>query len=343
MLSMMLDSGAYSAWKSGRTIDLQAYADYIKALGCADGVVNLDVIPGKYGKKPTPMEVEDSAKQSLQNYEKLKVLGIDSIPVFHQGEQWHWLEAMVELGIPYIGISPANDKLAEQRKEWLDDVFTRLTDISGNPIIKTHGFGMTTVSLMNRYPWYSCDSITWILNGSYGQIMIPVHVEGKWDYKQRPKTLMVSSRYGHTAVKYEHYTNLSTEAQAVVRRYVETECNLEFRRVEENYEDRIRCNLHYFLGYEEARIAEPFTAHTSCLFSDAALHSSRNSITIEKMKLILAENFSHNHSRLLAERKVKNRLISYAMMRQKPLEVLQKYILSDGVYPVKRRKLWKQT
>jgi len=89
----MLDSGAYSAWNRDETIDIDEYIAFIKKhRKLVDTYVNLDVIPGKYGRPRTQQEVEASAKLSYENLQYMKSKGLSPIPVFHQGERFHWLE-----------------------------------------------------------------------------------------------------------------------------------------------------------------------------------------------------------------------------------------------------------
>ena len=103
----MVDSGAYSAWKQPKhkrkPIDLDAYISFcIANQAYIDTIVNLDVIPGEDGRKPTFGEVEDSAKKGYSNLKKMEEHGLSPIPVFHQGEDMYWLERL--LGEGYIRI-----------------------------------------------------------------------------------------------------------------------------------------------------------------------------------------------------------------------------------------------
>jgi len=65
-LETMLDSGAYSAWSKGKRISLEDYVEFILTRGTDTWttIVNLDVIPGKKGKKddPPPTSAEWSAR-----------------------------------------------------------------------------------------------------------------------------------------------------------------------------------------------------------------------------------------------------------------------------------------
>src|SRR5580692_1929900 len=87
-ISLMLDSGAFSAWKRGISINLAEYIAYIKKHEhLLASYVCLDQIPGKPGVKRTQAEVDDAAAQSYKNQQTMKKAGLTPIPVFHQGER----------------------------------------------------------------------------------------------------------------------------------------------------------------------------------------------------------------------------------------------------------------
>ena len=171
MNKIMLDSGAYTLWKKGGKVNIDEYCDFIfKYKDKVESYVNLDVIPGKWSVKPTFQEIEEAARKSFENYTHMLKKGLNPIPVFHQGEDFKWLERYIDISCEYIGISPANDSFTPQKVKWLDHVFNRITDCNGYPIVKTHGFGITTPKILFKYPWYSVDSITWKISPSFGDM-----------------------------------------------------------------------------------------------------------------------------------------------------------------------------
>jgi len=98
------------------------------------------------------------------------------LPVYHQGENLKHLHRLLETTfendehIPYIGISPANDMHTSQKDAWLTKVFEVIKH-SSNPNVKTHGFGITSLAVLEKQPLYSADSTRWILTAAYGQIL----------------------------------------------------------------------------------------------------------------------------------------------------------------------------
>lgn len=157
-----LDSGAYSAWKSGKKVNLWAYLDFIKKYHhFFTHVVCLDVIDN-----PVLSEVNHRIMQ-----EELKGMGLIIMPVFHSGEPYSVLDYMVEKNYKYIGISPNNNWFEGQKRQWLGQVFSRWDfDQLG---IHTHGFGYQSLEGVQRYPLTTCDAATWNLAAGYGRIMDP--------------------------------------------------------------------------------------------------------------------------------------------------------------------------
>lgn len=190
---LILDSGAYSAWNIGATIDLDDYIAYIKKnKHLLAHYVNLDVIPGKPGRPRTQAEVEESAAQSYKNLKYMAKRGLRPIPVFHQGERWYWLERLMAEGWDYIGISPMADLPSPVVNRWFDEAFTLTTDKGGKPIIRTHGFGVTAFKALWRYPWTTVDSTTWATVAGYGRILVPQYRGGVPDYTVKPLSVLIS-------------------------------------------------------------------------------------------------------------------------------------------------------
>lgn len=238
---ILLDSGAFSAWASGAEVDIDEYIKFIyDNQEVVSAYVALDVIPGKGMRHtPSPEEVEESARASWGNLMYMEGAGLTPIPVFHQGERFYWLDRMVKHGCEYIGISPANDRSTKAKCEWLDRVFDFLCDEDGVPCVKTHAFGATSVDIIVRYPWTTCDSTTWIGSGSqYGLLRIPrLGANGEWDVTRPLTTLRISKE--SPKVPGQHFDFLAPQEKAVVTRFIE-ECGC---TLEDVIEDRYSRNL----------------------------------------------------------------------------------------------------
>ena len=179
--SIMLDSGAFTAWNKGEetTVDdvKRKYSMFIEMAGdMFEEIVgiNLDVIPGEKGRDPTVDELKRAVEVSDINFEILvKEFGDVILPVYHQGESISRLGecvAQVDGKSNYICISPRNDLAEPQRVAWSRDAHGELT--RNYPHIMTHGLATTGNRMVRTVPWYSGDSAAWVQHGGYGMIDI---------------------------------------------------------------------------------------------------------------------------------------------------------------------------
>lgn len=255
----ILDSGAFSAWTTGTTIDIDEYITFIQMYKkYFDVIVNLDVIPGEFGRIPTEGEVEESAKKGYENlkYMESKLPDMKIMPVFHHGERLCWLERLIMEGYDYIGISPANDRTTAQKIEWLNEVFEVVCDEEGVPRVKTHSFGATSLEILSRFPFYSADSTTWSRAGRYGSLYIPAFVssDSSPSYMQSPNIICISEQaldkknvIDRTA---RHFDYLSESEKEQVIKYIEGKGgNME--RLRKSWRDRDRMNALFFLEVEK--------------------------------------------------------------------------------------------
>ena len=168
--TFILDSGAFSVWANGGTVDIVAYGLFAKRLKEALppevelNVVNLDVLPGEVGRTPTMEEREQSAIKGWDNMLYLESLGLKVIHVYHQHEDLKWLDK-IRNHLPYIGISPANDCSMPQKLSFMDSCYSKIKDT-----VKTHGFAVTSPDQLYRYPLFSADSSSWVAPGRFGAI-----------------------------------------------------------------------------------------------------------------------------------------------------------------------------
>lgn len=176
---IFVDSGAFSAHTKGKVVDVEDYIEYLNArAGQFEVIAQLDQIPGEFGKPKTREQLLEAPELSWQNYVYMRERVIDKdklTPIFHQGEDFKHLHRMLETTfdgehIPYIGISPANDVSTKDKAKWFEAVFRIIRD-SSNPEVKTHAFGMTSLALLEKYPFYSADSTSWIMTCANGSIM----------------------------------------------------------------------------------------------------------------------------------------------------------------------------
>lgn len=214
-MKLLMDSGAFSAWNNNQEINLDEYIQYCTDnLDAIDNIVALDVIPGKPGYKDIPLEErEAAAAQGYENYQYMIKKGLDPqkvIVVFHQGDHFHWLERLRDDGVPYIGLSPANDRTTPEKMKWLDECMYYATDSRGFPLQKWHGFAVTSVALMKRFPWYSVDSATWIKFAAYGTLIIPTLVGSEFIWDDESPSYINVSNHPHSKAQGKEGKHMNT-------------------------------------------------------------------------------------------------------------------------------------
>lgn len=178
---ILIDSGAFTAHRQGIKIDVDEYIEYINSISeYIDVYAQVDTIPGEFGKPKTQEQLLSAPKLSWDNYlymrERMKEPD-KLMPIYHQGESVEWLINMLETTfdgkhIPYIGISPANDKSQSEKNKFIENCFDIISR-SSNPNVQTHAYGMTNLSVLERYPFTSADSTSWALTAVNGSIMSP--------------------------------------------------------------------------------------------------------------------------------------------------------------------------
>lgn len=152
---VFLDSGAFSAFTKGIDVDMPAYCKYIQENADIIEVVDGDVCASVLDGIGDP-------ELTLQNQLKMEKMGVRPLPCFHYGEDEKYLEYYIK-NYDYITIGGMVPISTPQLFHWLDRIWSEyLTDGAGRPRLRVHGFGLTTLSLVERYPWFSVDSSSWV-------------------------------------------------------------------------------------------------------------------------------------------------------------------------------------
>jgi len=188
-VELFLDSGAFSAWSRGVEIDIDEYITFIKEHSNIISIyANLDVIGGDAG-----VPGEETARRTLENQRIMEEAGLSPLPVFHYGEPYEYLERYVE-EYDYIALGVAGNS-GTKLIPWLNECFSKyICDEKGYPKVKVHGFAVTSLVLMVRYPWRSVDSTSWVITSRMGSIFIPRYRNGKWIYDEQSWKIAVSAR-----------------------------------------------------------------------------------------------------------------------------------------------------
>lgn len=247
---VFLDSGAFSAYTLGADLSVAEYCEYIQR--------NTDIIRVEDGS--VMASVLDGIGDPLQTYRnqlEMEARGVRPLPCFHAGEDERYLEWYIQ-NYEYITLGGMVGSSTKQLMIWLDRMWEKyLTDGSGRPRIKVHGFGITAIPIMQEYPWYSCDSSSWIQSAAFGGIILPGH--GPID---------VSEKSPNRHVAGQHVTTLSQIEQDYVIQILENN-GFTLERLATIYESRAAWNLWSFgviNAMMKASASERFKAKVRELF-----------------------------------------------------------------------------
>lgn len=211
-IDIFLDSGAFSAFTKGVEIDIYKYIDFIKAnMDRIHIYANLDVIGTD----------KKSAKLTYKNQGIMEEAGLNPIPVFHLHEPFKYLKLYVEK-YDYIALGIAGRTQHKILIPWMDQCFTDyICDAKKFPKVKVHGFAVTSLKLMLRYPWYSVDSISWVMTSRMGAIYLPeIKENGDWVYDADSWKIMVSARSPSLKNPGRHIDTVPPEQRKSILDYI---------------------------------------------------------------------------------------------------------------------------
>ena len=142
----VLDSGAFSAHNSGKTIVLADYITYCKERMAVDPtlveIYALDVI-GDW-------------RASLVNTEKMWAAGVAAIPTFHYSEPEDVLRGLAR-DYPKIAVGGMATLRGATKTKFAEQCFARVWPKA------VHGFAVTEESHVLGFPWSSVDSLSWAM------------------------------------------------------------------------------------------------------------------------------------------------------------------------------------
>ena len=224
---VFIDSGAFSAYTLGVDLDLVEYCDYIKRnddiIRYDDGILMASVLDGIGDPQLT-----------YENQLAMEKEGVRPLPCFHAGEDERYLEHYIK-NYEYITLGGMVGSSTKQLMIWLDRMWDQyLTDGSGNPRIKVHGFGITSIAIMERYPWWSCDSSSWIQSAAFGSIITPQH--GNMSVSEKSPSI-------HDAG--QHINTFTPEENKFVLEMLEKQ-GFSYDRLSKVYESRAAYNIWAF-------------------------------------------------------------------------------------------------
>jgi len=229
---VFLDSGAFSAFTQGVKIDISKYCDYCHK--------NKDII-----LYPSVLDAIGDYRGTYHNQMEMERQGVKPLPCYHYGEPPEVLEHYIA-NYPYITIGGMVPISTPQLILWLDEIWERyLTHADGTPKIKVHGFGLTSLPLMFRYPWYSVDSSTWVQWAANGMILLP----------SKGGQLDVSSKSSRRKVKGQHIDSVTPPQRLALEKEISS-TGADPQRLREFYYSRWAFNAWAFPEYVRLRMGD---------------------------------------------------------------------------------------
>jgi len=221
--TIMVDSGAYSAWNSGLKIDIKEYFDFLKQIDtrCTDIFVNLDVVGN-----PT---------QSLVNYKWLKlhtnkIKGF-LLPVVHYPDRCSYSN-------DYIGLGGMVNALKINKEGNINDIARWITRQPENRFYHGFGVGSPYNQIIFEDWMYSVDWMGWRRNASVCSVYTPEGSRQIPEARNKPK---------------ESARNLSEFEFEMYRPPFIDDYSLLHRKGTEGWYWRAMWNIWYFLVAQEYR------------------------------------------------------------------------------------------
>lgn len=201
-------------------------------------------------------------RNQIEMEERFKIehgMNIRPLPCFHAGEDERYLEHYVR-NYDYITLGGMVGSSTQQLMVWLDRMWDKYLAPNGRPRCKVHGFGITAVPIMEAYPWYSCDSSSWIQSAAFGSIVMPGVSRRN---PAMPMSVSEKSPSRHDAG--QHATTLSQVEVDFVFKQLEDN-GFTYGRLSQIYESRAAYNLWAFgvinalMNASETGVYEPRSA-----------------------------------------------------------------------------------
>lgn len=250
--AFMWDSGAISVRNKKTEITLEKYVEWVK-----------DIHESKVPLTIVALDVIGNPVASQNNYLRLKYefgFGNNFLPVFHYGEPREYLDYLLKEDFKYIGLGGvgAGDRASQDNiRDWLRDIFFVNGDgrTLRHPDVKFHGFAITSKETLDRFPFYSVDSATWVKNSAIGKILTPF---GDWRVSNDPRSGYDTQHIKRAAV------NTRKRVEDWIRQFGFT-----LEQVADGRFEKHIVNISYFLDMENNHNWEPSSVETISMFTAA--------------------------------------------------------------------------
>ena len=162
---VIIDSGAFTAWSTGKVITPKEYAEWALDL-------EKRWRPKLYSLEFMNLDVIGDQSATWKNLETLEKLGLQTLPIVTFGVDLKHIDKALAL-YPYFalgGLVPYSRQKAKLQS-WLDACFTRVMAYRKKTGIlrKVHLLGITSDWSLRRYPVFSSDSSSWVTCLRYGE------------------------------------------------------------------------------------------------------------------------------------------------------------------------------
>lgn len=146
---ILFDSGAFSLWRRGISIDIKEYCRYL-TIHSIEKYIVLDKI-GNHA-------------ETMANQKIMEDMGMNPIPVYHLNSPIENLYEICEK-YSYVCLGGTVGSHISVRLKFFTEVFEHF------PNHKFHGLGLTDARIVNKFPFYSIDSTTWLCAAKTGNIL----------------------------------------------------------------------------------------------------------------------------------------------------------------------------
>ena len=157
-IKVFADSGAFSAWRSGNSIDLDRYTAWLKKWShLFNQYANLDVIGDAAG--------------TAVNQAALEAEGLHPLPTLHYGVSWERFDEVIDKSPSYVAFGGMVGRMTYENKDvmrWCVHALSRTQEAKVN----VHGYGVTRWEAIWNLPWHSVDSTTWQNGSRYGSLLL---------------------------------------------------------------------------------------------------------------------------------------------------------------------------
>lgn len=250
---VFIDSGAFSVHHNNKVINIDEYINFINSQDKPDIWAQLDIIPYPVLNYET---TKHSAEETWKNYvymaerlteEKREKL----LPVYHFGEPYEAFERILNTEVcgklpTYIGLGGGYGGNKKNCYPYYTNIFNIIKK-SKNPNVKIHNFGNTVLDILEKFPFHSADSTTWLQSAVTGSIFC---------YKTgKPVTVSVNQKSSK-----HHIRHLHADKRDFILSEIEkygNGCTLEDLETSDTH--RLRYNRNYFIRWAENYKYKPLT------------------------------------------------------------------------------------